>query len=325
MIALRPLNLETDAARYAELGTIVSPKPITVERVREWEEQFPHDGIRQCIVALDANGGIIGCNSAAHVPYMLPHSFWIEVIVLPDFCGAGLARAGTTTRSSLREPKARRAWNVKCATTIAIGSSSRKRAVFKLTATFESSLDLARFDEARFAGVIEAEQAQDIRFCTLADAGNTEANQRKLYELNKRNALDIPGSEGTFPRFEDFSKFVFGASWFRAEGQILAADGERWVGLSAVGYFANTYSTYNMHTGVLREYRGRKIALALKLLAIRRSREWGAVYLRTNDDSQNAPILAINGKLGYKPQPGYFRCVKRLDPDNLGVRVPSSM
>ena len=34
--------------------------------------------------------------------------------------------------------------------------------------------------------MIEAVQAQGIRFFTLADAGNTEANQRKLYELNKR-------------------------------------------------------------------------------------------------------------------------------------------
>jgi len=67
-----------------------------------------------------------------------------------------------------------------------------------------------------------------------------------------------------------------------------------------------------MHTGVLKEYRGRKIALALKLLAIRFARACGATYIRTNNDSQNAPILAINEKLGYKPQQGLFRCLKEL-------------
>jgi GNAT superfamily N-acetyltransferase len=86
------------------------------------------------------------------------------------------------------------------------------------------------------------------------------------------------------------------------------ADGDRWIALGAVGYFANANSTCNMHTGVLREYRGRKIALALKLLAIRRSRECRAVCLRTNNNSQNAPILVTNRRLGYKPQPGFFRC-----------------
>ncbi len=177
---------------------------------------------------------------------------------------------------------------------------------------FESTLDLATFDESRFAGVIESVQAQGVRFFSLADVGNTEDNQRKLYELNKRTALDIPGSDGTFRRFEDFQKTVFEASWFRAQGQILVADGDAWVGLSVAGYFAATNSAYNMHTGVLKEYCGRKIALALKLLATRFVRACGATYVRTNNDSQNAPILTINRKLGYKPEPGYYRCVKGL-------------
>lgn len=67
-----------------------------------------------------------------------------------------------------------------------------------------------------------------------------------------------------------------------------------------------------MHTGVDREYRGRGIALALKLLTIRRSRALGATYLRTNNDSENAPILHINRKLGFQPIPGYYRCLKTM-------------
>ena len=74
-----------------------------------------------------------------------------------------------------------------------------------------------------------------------------------------------------------------------------------------------------MHTGVLKEYRGRKIALALKLLAIRYSRACGAALLRTDNDSQNASILAINEKLGDKPQSGYFRCVRGWS--DFGVKV----
>ena len=161
--------------------------------------------------------------------------------------------------------------------------------------------------------MIESVQAQGVHFFTLAEIGNTEENQRRLYDLNKRNALDIPGRDPTFSRFEDFQKHVFGASWFRPEGQILAADRDRWIGLTAIGYFAQTNSTYNMFTGVERDYRGRKIALALKLLATRFARELSAVYVRTNNDSENAPILAINQKLGYKPAPGYFKCVKVLE------------
>ena len=59
-------------------------------------------------------------------------------------------------------------------------------------------------------------------------------------------------------------------------------------------------------------WRGRGIALALKLLAIRAARRYGARYLRTNNDSENAPMLAVNRKLGYQPAPGYYRMSARL-------------
>jgi predicted GNAT superfamily acetyltransferase len=101
-------------------------------------------------------------------------------------------------------------------------------------------------------------------------------------------------------------------SWFRPDGQILAADGDKYVGLSAVGYFKDSNSAYNLMTGVMPEYRGRKIALALKLLSIRAAKSWGVDTIRTNNDSQNAPMLAINHKLGYVPQPGIFRMTRTL-------------
>jgi len=66
-----------------------------------------------------------------------------------------------------------------------------------------------------------------IRFVTLADAGNIAASQRRLYELNRQTALDSPDADGAFPSFDQFEQFVFGASWFRADGQILAADRTR--------------------------------------------------------------------------------------------------
>jgi len=313
MITFRPLDLETDVARFAELRSVLSPKPITAQQILEWEEHFPRDAIHRRIVAVDARGAIAGYNNIGHMPVMLPNSFWIEVVVASEQRRRGLgarlydnaiefARAQSATRLECEIRDHEPAW-LKFA-------QARGFAIDRHI--FDSTLDLATFDESRFVDVIEAVQAQGIRFFTLADAGNTEANRRKLYELNKRNSLDIPGSEGTFPRFEDFQRFVFGASWFRADWQILSADGERWVGLAAVGYFAHTNSAWNMHTGVIKEYRGRQIALALKLLAIRYARACGAGSLRTDNDSQNAPILAINRKLGYQPEPGVFRCLKEL-------------
>ena len=135
--------------------------------------------------------------------------------------------------------------------------------------------------------------------------------QRKLYAVNRRTALDIPGHDGDFPPFQEFQKIVFQSAWFRPEGQLVVADGDEWVGLAAVGYFGDSNSACNMTTGIDRAYRGRELALALKLLAIRVAQDGGAATLRTNNDSENAPILAINRKLGYQPEPGYYKLVRQ--------------
>jgi hypothetical protein len=40
--------------------------------------------------------------------------------------------------------------------------------------------------------------------------------------------------------------------------------------------------------------------------------EKGVPYLRTNNNSKNAPILAVNRAFGYKPEPGRFELNKQL-------------
>jgi GNAT superfamily N-acetyltransferase len=68
---------------------------------------------------------------------------------------------------------------------------------------------------------------------------------------------------------------------------------------------------YNMTTGVERDFRGHGLATALEVLAIRCARRYGAAYLRTNNHSENAPMLAVNRKLGYLPEPGKYLLVNR--------------
>jgi predicted GNAT superfamily acetyltransferase len=134
-----------------------------------------------------------------------------------------------------------------------------------------------------------------------------------LWEVNYATYMDDPASTGSFLDSDGMNQMFNTASWFRPEGQILAADGDRYVGLSAVGYFKETNSAYNMMTGVMPDYRGRKIAQALKLLSIRAAQNWGVDSIRTNNDSQNAPMLAINRRLGYVPEPGIYRMARRLE------------
>ena len=56
-------------------------------------------------------------------------------------------------------------------------------------------------------------------------------------------------------------------------------------------------------TAVHPAYRGRGIALALKLRTIAFTREHGYRYIKTGSNAVNERMLGINAALGFQPQP----------------------
>jgi GNAT superfamily N-acetyltransferase len=296
-----------DLPRTVAIFNTWNLEPTTVERVMEWHVRQPADMRCHHCVALNAMGEVIGYVDVLRHAWSEQGHYEAELCVDPAWrnrgAGAALwsaalawlrAEDAAVVEVELRDndPAAQR--------------FAEARGFVRQRHRFESTLDLASFDEHPFAGAIERAQAAGYRFFSLADVGDTEEARRRDYEVNRSAALDIPGRPQTFAPFEEWRRFVCGASWYRPDGQIIAARGEEWVGLAAVGYFAETNSMYNMMTGVERAHRGRGVALALKLLAIQCARRYGAVYIRTHNDSENAPILAINRALGYQAQPGLY-------------------
>ena len=57
----------------------------------------------------------------------------------------------------------------------------------------------------------------------------------------------------------------------------------------------------NAYTGSLRAYRGRGFARLAKLGVMRQLAELGIELVLTENDETNAPMLAINNRLGYTP------------------------
>ena len=308
-IRLQPLNPQTDFPRIAELYNTSNPEPITAEQLQEWEAQHLQGQIRHRVVALEESGQIIGYNDTGRDPWMPAGLFDLHVLVDPARRNQGIgALLYHDARRFCQEQGATRLQGQVRDNCQPCLRFAEQRGFQVTRHSFESTLDLAMFDEGRFAGHIEAIQASGLRFFTLADLGNTLEAQRRLYDLNARLVEEIPGNQGWLP-FDEFLKQVCAASWYRPDGQIFTSDGDTWVGMAAVGYFEHTRSMYNMITGTERAYRRRGIALALKLLSIRCARSYGAKYIRTHNDSENAPMLAVNRKLGYQPLPGLYRVV----------------
>jgi GNAT superfamily N-acetyltransferase len=316
MFHLRAVDPDTDFERVAELMRLVWP-PDTAQKLEEaWRVQ--QDARVFYTLGCDAMGRIAGVGQVTYSVNNDPESFRIRVVVDPADRRQGLGSliCEEVQRYILALGGQRITafvWDncPECA------RFAEKHGYNQHGASFISVLDMAGFDESHFAGVIEHVQSQGIIFVTLADFGDTEEARRKCFEANNRTmapAFEGAGSHA-WPSFEVFAQRVCESSWYRSDGQIVAIDkstGE-WIGLGAVGFETDGVTAFNAYTGVDPRYRGRDIALALKLLGVRCARRHGCATLRANNAMGNAPMLAINNKLGYARLGKILYCEKTLN------------
>ncbi|HEU5379547.1 MAG TPA: GNAT family N-acetyltransferase [Ktedonobacteraceae bacterium] len=313
-VTLRPIDPQSDFPRLAELISTVVPEPVSAADLEDWQQRASPQRVQQRIAALDEQGCLIGFNDAGRDSWKVAGKFWLDVTVDPAWRKQGIGTLLYTNALEFAQREGATLLEAEVRDHLPASLRFAQKRDFQIDRhLFESTLHLAGFDETHFAGVIEGLEASGLRFTNLAELGETLEARRQLYELNRRSALHIPGRDQTYAPFEQFQQNVFAAPWYRADGQIVALANDTWIGMTAIGYFPATNSMYNMITGVDQPYRGRGIALALKLLAIRCARKYGAAYIRTNNDSENAPMLAVNRKLGYQPQPGKYLLLKKLE------------
>lgn len=307
-LQLRLPESEKDLLRVVELMNMVSPEPISMDTFRDRQRMAAPERISHAIIALDEHEVIVGYISIIRQPWMPPGHFWLRMIVDPALRMRGI---GTFlydhALSILQEEAATHLISEVSESCAECLQFVRQRGFSIERHLFVSRLYLSDFEDTRFAEVIEAVEAAGIRLFTFADIEDTLEARLKLYELYCRCVIDNPATAGwNLPSFEHYCKRIFESAHYRPECLIIAADGKNWVGIASVAYYQETNSLHNGFTGVDRIYRGRHIALALKLLAIRFARQLGVSYLYTNNDSTNGPMLAINSKLGYKSEPGIY-------------------
>ncbi|MEW5870961.1 MAG: GNAT family N-acetyltransferase [Chloroflexota bacterium] len=307
---IRPIQIPADLPAVVALHNAFEPDSTTPEQFQHWHDHMPPGRICRRMVAAssgDPGAPVAGYSVVTHEPWFSEGHFYVWVAVEAAWQRQGIGAAlYADALDFLREQEST---NLKTQVRDDSPASlhfAQERGFAVDHHLFESTLDLTGFDESRFQEDLLACEDAGLRIFSLADVGDTRDARRRLHALNYETVLDIPGQDGAWMSFEEFEQRVCSADWFNPQGQLLAALGETWVGLSAVQLLPQSQAAYNLITGVLSAYRGRKIAQALKLAAIRYARRNGARCLRTHNDSLNAPMLAVNRKLGYVPQPGQY-------------------
>lgn len=326
---IRALRHPDDFASVAPLLNVIWSEPTTAERLQQDEENIPPGKLhyneegelmgwdRPKWVAEDAHGQVVAYAIVWRAPWTEPGALSHTVVVHPDRRGQGIGSAlYETLQHWALEVKASRLIDYLRESDEKSLAFAQRRGYIQERHTFESVLDLASFEGGTlFEAIKEAEQS-GIRFVTLADEPG-EASERKLHELYKTTHPDIPGYSGSFPWFEEWKKWSIELAGVRPEWIHIAKDGDRYIGVVTLQQNEQTRAMYHEYTGVLPEYRGRRIALALKMLGVQTARACGVPYLRTHNDSMNGPLLRINRDLiGFRAEPGSYKMVRELQKES---------
>jgi GNAT superfamily N-acetyltransferase len=309
-VTLRPIEA-ADFPRLAEIHNMLYPDPITAGDLQREKERRHPETIFHEMVALDNQQRVLGRNGAYHRPGFPAGRFFLHVEVDRAYHGQGVG--APLYQDLLNFVRMHQGTDLDIAVPESVPGAlpfAQHRGFTLRRHFFPSRLLLTAFDETPFVHIIKEVETSGIRFFRQAEVGNAPEIQRKLYEMIVVMAEDQPGFDGLIPPFEQLQKQFQDAEHYRLDTQMIAADGERWVGSAHLLYHPEKRYMTHWGTGIDRAYRGRHIAFALKLLGIQAARRYDVEYLSTANDSENAPMLAINRKLGYQPQPGVYvmRC-----------------
>lgn len=129
-----------------------------------------------------------------------------------------------------------------------------------------------------------------------------ELDTHELHRLDEEATRDMPSLVpiDAIP-YEEWIDFVWESPLFTREGSYGAVVDGRVAAISFLTANPEHGRAFNMFTATGREYRGRGLALAVKLASTRWAAEHGITQLVTTNDETNAPMLAINRRLGYRP------------------------
>jgi GNAT superfamily N-acetyltransferase len=199
-----------------------------------------------------------------------------------------------------RHVVARGAWKLESWVDSPEGRSFAERRGFLQTRSERmSSLETRSADLSELPALEGALAAEGFRVVRL---GELRDRPRELHALFDEAHRDAPADDE--PRESDFDE------WSRTEWENPLLDfelssvvlhGERPVSFAWLSVDREGSRAEHQFTGTSRGWRGRGLARLAKLAAIRWCRESGIDTLLTGNDSENAAMLAINDRLGYRP------------------------
>jgi mycothiol synthase len=261
---------------------------------------------RWCIA--ESNGDLVGFSRfARNAGSYHPQKFGLDLCVDPEFQSRGIGKVlylatlekaqtfdAISLRTQIRESDARGL------------RFAQDRGFLETKRDFESTLELASFDFSKF----ERALPDGIELKNFRDLDSPEF-RRQFNEVFSTVRLDVPRAEPPTPlTFEFFEENVLDDPELIPEAFVFAMRGEQILGFTGGYQGAQPGWVDQWLTAVSREARGQGLATAIKVHSLRAMLELSFKTVRTDNDTKNAPMLAVNDRLGYQRQPAVLSMLK---------------
>jgi len=317
-VILRPFQ-EKDYPRVVEIRNAIYPDyRANVEEIRHGDESWEADKyFKVRLAAEDPSGRVVGFGQTNHMPHQFhPDKYAIDVQVDPAYQRRGFGGALFDRLLSIIKDRGAEVVRSEAKESLPDSVAWLKRRGFEeIQRYWESRLDVASFDFAAFSTAVDRALEQGITFTTLADESVDKPEiLRAIYELDRDIMRDVPFPDPTTETsYESFIKGAIENPDFMPEAWFLAKDGDTYAGLSNLWKsqeLADVY--YQGLTGVRRDYRGKGIAMALKVRGLEFVRERGMREVRTWNNTRNRSMLRINEAMGFVKQPAWIEFARTL-------------
>ena len=292
-----------DYEAIVSIATAVQPDDwSSVEELSDWDANQRRAGRRTLRWHAAVDGKVIGFGSVNQSPWLEPATPFCAVMVHPDHQCRGIGRG-------LLERAEATARGLAAHTLLTDTQEDRPRAMRFLEAAgyeeydreWRSTLDLATFHPGQWRDAVDRVAEAGIRIASITELRETEpAWFEQLYDLYSTVEQDLPTllQIRSVPEAE-FETLNLGRKLI-ADGFLVAIDGGEFVGLTEPRRVDGHDDVIEQDmTGVAARARGRGIATALKVTAATWAKANGYRSIRTYNAQSNAPMLAVNDKLGF--------------------------
>ena len=178
-----------------------------------------------------------------------------------------------------------------------------KRGFREIERTWESTIDPGTVSVSSFSKYPEKSSEAGIEISSLFQELAIDPEcYRKLYELNMRLMEEVVKPRPyTRISYDQWLSFDMKDKGLLPDAYAIAKHGSEYVGLTSVRRLdKDPRGLHQLLTGVRKEYRGKGIAMAMKLKVIKFAKENGYDRIRTENSTLNAKMLGVNMKLGFQ-------------------------